>query len=507
MNQLPNSPFAAIQNKPALYDEVARRDFAMFVRQVFPLAHGGGVLGWNWHLDAMAQCLDDVDQGRNLRLLVNLPPRNLKSFMISVAWVAWMLGRDPTRNFVCISYNSELSEKLARDCLAIMQSGLYRRLFPKTIISPKRSANHDFNTTRGGGRLATSITGTLTGRGGDFIIIDDPIKPSDAYSETVRDSVNDWYRTTLASRLNDKRKGAIICVMQRLHQYDLAGLMLEDGGWHHLCLPAIAIEDGSYPLTRNRLYHRAEGEVLHESREPRSELDKTAKTQGSHTFAAQYQQQPNPAKGNIILAKWLVHMEGEFPGHGEIVQSWDTGVKDGEKNDYSACVTARLIGKEIYILHVLRKRMAFSDLLRTVTAHALEYRAQTLLVEDAASGNQLATMLRESQTPGVPLPILRKVEQDKTARVYGISPMNEQGRMILPAAAPWLADFESELTAFPSVRHDDQVDALSQILNWVALNRSQHRSEMAGPIYVEEGSGISISRYRDHPAFKNPWGV
>ncbi len=475
-------------------DELARRDFAMFVRQVFPLVHGGGVLDWNWHLDAMAHSLAEIDRGRSKRLLVNLPPRNLKSFMISVAWVAWMLGRDPRRNFVCISYSNELSAKLARDCMTVMQSSLYRRLFPKTIVSAKRSANYDFNTTRGGGRLATSITGTLTGRGGDFIIIDDPIKPGDAYSETVRESVNDWYRTTLSSRLNDKRKGAIICVMQRLHQYDLCGLMLEDGGWHHLALPAIATEDGSFPMTRGRTYHRKADEVLHPAREPRWVLGKIKSDQGSHTFAAQYQQQPVPAKGEIILKEWLVHMEGAFPNHGEIVQSWDTGIKDGEKNDYSACVTARLVGKHIYILDVFCKRMAFPELLRTVTAHALEYRAQTLLVEDAASGNQLVTMMREASAPRVPLPIARKVEQDKTARVHGMSPIIEQGRMILPKSAPWLAEFEAELTGFPSVRHDDQVDALSQLLNWIALNRKNNPTPMAGPIHVEEGSSSNTRR-------------
>lgn len=502
MNLPPNHPFSRVQNLPAFMDEIARRDFAMFVRLAFPLVHGGAALDWNWHLDTMTCYLNEIDQGRNQRLLVNLPPRNLKSFMISVAWVAWMLGRDPRRNFVCISYSNELSAKLARDCLTIMQSALYRRLFPKTIISTKRSANYDFNTTRGGGRLATSVTGTLTGRGGDFIIIDDPIKPSDAYSETVRESVNDWYRTTLSSRLNDKRKGAIICVMQRLHQYDLCGLMLEDGGWQHLCLPAVASEDGSFPMTRKRVHTRKADDVLHPSREPRWALDKIQNEQGSHTFAAQYLQAPVPAKGNIIFKDWLVHMKEEFPSHGEIVQSWDTGVKDGEKNDYSACITARLAGKHVYILDVFRKRLAFPDLLRTATAHALEYKAQTLLVEDAASGNQLITMMREAKVTGVPLPLARKVEQDKTSRVHGMSPIIEQGRLVLPTSAPWLADFEAELTAFPSVRHDDQVDALSQLINWMVINRQHSKPTLAGPIHVEEGD--SYRRYGDS-SYLDPW--
>ena len=145
-----------------------RNDFRVFLRKVFPSIRGGNLLQWNWHLDAIGQCLDDVACGRNSRLLVTMPPRNLKSITISVAWVAWMLGRDPRKNFVCVSYSSELSVSFARDCLSIMQSVWYRELFPRTVISSKRSAAHDFKTTAGGGRLATSVTGTLTGRGGDI---------------------------------------------------------------------------------------------------------------------------------------------------------------------------------------------------------------------------------------------------------------------------------------------------------------------------------------------------
>ena len=224
----------------ALLLELMRRDFAAFLRKAYPWISGGEAMLWNWHLDAIAHQLDRVRSGDNRRLLVTLPPRNGKSKTISVAWVAWMLGKEPTANFVCVSYSNELSAKLARDCLSIMQSPWYRELFPRTIISSKRSASGDFETTAGGGRLATSVTGTLTGRGGDIIILDDVIKPEEANSEATRESVNNWYQSTLASRLNDKASGAIITVMQRLHERDLAGMLIESGEWYQLSLPAIA---------------------------------------------------------------------------------------------------------------------------------------------------------------------------------------------------------------------------------------------------------------------------
>src|SRR5947199_4009990 len=133
-----------------------------------------------------------------------------------------------------------------------MRSNLYRAVFPTTRISPAKDTETEVMTTARGSRLATSVGGTLTGRGGDLIIIDDPLKPDEASSETVRESVNDWFSTTLSSRLNDKKNGAIITVMQRLHQYDLAGMLLESGDWTQLCLPAIAPENCTIPLSRGK---------------------------------------------------------------------------------------------------------------------------------------------------------------------------------------------------------------------------------------------------------------
>lgn len=175
----------------ALIRALQRRDFGSFLIRAVPWINGGADLQFNWHLDAIAYQLERVAAGDCRRLLVTMPPRSLKSITASVAWVAWMLGRDPTLNFVCVSYSGELAAKLARDCRSIISSAWYRELFPGSVISDKRSATHDFEMTAGGGRLATSITGTLTGRGGDLIIIDDPIKPDEAMSETTRNAVND----------------------------------------------------------------------------------------------------------------------------------------------------------------------------------------------------------------------------------------------------------------------------------------------------------------------------
>jgi predicted phage terminase large subunit-like protein len=476
------------QDAALLLREMQRRDFMAFLDRAWPYISGGQLLDRNWHIDAMAYRLDCVRARRSRRLLISLPPRNAKSKTVSIIWVAWMLGQDPSLNFVCVSYSNELSGNLARDCLTIMQAPWYRELFPRTII--RRAAAHDFQTTANGGRLATSVTGSLTGRGGDIIILDDVIKPDEATSEVTREAVNTWYRTTLASRLNDKESGAIICVMQRLHQFDLPGMLLEAGIWDHLALPAIAIEDENIPLTRGRRHVRREGDVLHPERESRETLEDMRAMMGSTAFAAQYQQAPVPALGNIFKASWLKTYDVPDPNAGgEIVQSWDTGIKTAEGNSFSVCITALVRNRYVYILDVWRGRLEFPELQKKAIELARAHGAHTLLIEDRASGEGLIQSLRSERPVGVPLPIVCRPTSDKPTRAEGVSSMVEAGQLLLPTEAHWLGEFKSELLSFPSGRYDDQVDALSQLLARVRDGWMDPDPEIAGPMLWVEGEG------------------
>ena len=173
------------------------------------------------------------------RLIINLPPRQLKSFIVSVALPAFILGMDPSAKIICISYSDDLAKALARDFKRIIESAWYRTVFPD--VRPTKMTESEFVTDQGGTRYATSVGGTLTGRGGDFIIIDDPIKPEEALSDKARQSTNEWYKSTLLSRLDDKAKSVLILVMQRLHVNDLTGFVEASGGFHKLALPAIAV--------------------------------------------------------------------------------------------------------------------------------------------------------------------------------------------------------------------------------------------------------------------------
>jgi len=265
-------------------DLKTRADLVTFIQRTFQTVAGGQTYDHNWHIDAIAWNLRLCTSGEVKRLAIMLPPRNLKSICASVAFPAWLLGHDPTRRIVCASYSDNLAEKLALDCRAVMESEWYRRIFPRTRISREKNSRADFMTTARGGRFSTSVGGTLTGRGGNIIIIDDPLKPDDAFSEAKRTAVNEWYDRTVVSRLDDKRTGVIIIIMQRLHLEDLVGHVISKNTtfeWSFLELPAIA-QENEYILIGDKyqIHYRAPGELLHEARESREVLEQLRRQQG-----------------------------------------------------------------------------------------------------------------------------------------------------------------------------------------------------------------------------------
>src|SRR5216684_6166036 len=210
---------------PRDYEVILRSDLDYFAELCFRELNPQAAFAMNWHIEVIAAKLAAVREGKIRRLIINLPPRHLKSLLASIAFPAWCLGHDPSAQILSVSYGQELADKLARDCRSIMMSPWYRRIFP-TRLAPHRQAVQEFVTTRQGYRLATSNGGVLTGRGADIILIDDPLKPEEALSEAQRQTANDWYDHTLYSRLNDKRHGVIVIIMQRLHEDDLVGHVL-----------------------------------------------------------------------------------------------------------------------------------------------------------------------------------------------------------------------------------------------------------------------------------------
>jgi len=449
-------------------DALYRVNFGAFAYAAYEVVHPHEPLCPNWHIDCICHHLSAMEATRlPARLIVNLPPRSLKSYLVSVAWVAWLLGRRPSLRIICASYSEELAHKFSRDCRALMESRFYKRVFP-TRLNPKKSTETEFETTKRGSRLATSVGGTLTGRGGDIFIIDDPTKANDANSQVALEAANEWFRNTALSRLNDQSKSLVVVTQQRLHTDDLSGVLIERG-WPSLVIPAIATEAQDYALSDGEVYHRPAGELLQPDRDRPEAIEEIKLSVGSRIFAAQYQQNPTPPEGNMIKAAWLRRYDSIPPRNKfrSLVLSCDPAGKTGIKNDYTAMTLVGIDAKEMYLLHVERGHWSVVEMQKRITARASQWEATHIIIEDTASGMGLIQLLRE-QTP---LPVIgQHPTDDKETRLSQHEGRFEAGRILLPVEAPWLADFESELLAFPSGRYDDQVDALLLCLDWFSKN-------------------------------------
>jgi predicted phage terminase large subunit-like protein len=443
-----------------------REDLGTFTVKVFQTVSPGDHYLHNWHVDAIVYALLQVHAGQSPRLIITQPPRSLKSICTSVAFVAWSLGHDPSKRFACVSYSQELAATFARQFRVVVNSDWYRQLFPSMRIA--KDTEIECVTTKGGGRFAVPVGGSFTGRGADIIIVDDPMKAGDAPSETARRTVNEWYGATLLSRLDDKEQGAIILVMQRLHEDDLAGTLLLKGGWEHLDLPAIAEEDQNILIGPGAVHSRKKGEVLHPERESRDRLEEIRREMGSLNFSAQYLQRPVPLEGNLIKRVWLRYYD-DAPSRGpgfEIVQSWDVASTTGEINDWSVCTTWLKTKRRYYLLDVWRGRLEFPHLKRKLVALAREHCPRRILIEQAGPGLHLIQELKADPQSGVPVPIGIKPEGDKLVRMEAQSARFEAEQVHLPKDAQWLGEFLHEILAFPNARHDDQIDSVSQFLNW-----------------------------------------
>ena len=448
-------------------DALLRNDLVAFTQKAFAELTPGRRFEPSWHHEAMANWLGAVATTHELhRLIINVPPRSLKSMMATVALPAFLLGRDPTLKIITVCYGQDLANVFSRQTRQIMRTEWYQRLFPSTRIDGQ-GAEAMFRTTAGGFRMATSVEGTLTGRGGDLIIIDDPQKAGDAMSVNRRDAAHQWITETLFTRLDNKIDGGIILVQQRLHEDDLSGRLLETGQWAHMKVPVIAVEDQSIRIGRfpsPRIHQRRIGDLLDETRQTHESLDSLKQEMGSAAFAAQYQQDPLPPEGNMIKVSWFREYR-DLPFEGRIVLSIDTAVKSGEHNDWSVIACWLLNEGRYYLKSVWRRRVDYPELKACVIEHAERLNPDTILIEDKGTGSGLIQELKQD-TRGFPIIAYSPGTTDKATRMQVQSSKIESGLVFLPTAAPWLDDYLDEFRRFPNGKHDDQVDASSQLLDW-----------------------------------------
>lgn len=278
-----------------------RQHFGTFIAKAFATVNPGIEYSHNWHVDVIAEYLEACRRGDVRRLIINMPPRYLKSLIVNVAWSAYLLGHNPRTRIISASYAQALSVKHALDTRLVLQSEWYQQLFPSFSIARDQNEKEKIVTGLRGHRMAVSVGSAVTGEGGDFLIVDDPMNPQQAMHQPTREMVKQWFDHTLSTRLNDKKKGVIVVVMQRLHAEDLSAYLTGRGGFELLSLPAIALADemilGSVMCKK--------GEPLHAARENVQMLEDMRRDMGSYGFQAQYQQTPISEAHGMIRLVWF----------------------------------------------------------------------------------------------------------------------------------------------------------------------------------------------------------
>ncbi len=350
-----------------------------------------------------------------------------------MAWPAWLLGQNPARRIISASYSQALATKHSLDTRLIINSPWYQKIFPKTQIVSDHNQKDKFITTKRGFRLATSVGGTLTGEGGNFLILDDPHNPAHMNSITMRTQTLNWYDQVFASRLDDKKKGVMVLIMQRLHTDDLTGYLLAKNhkSWEYLSIPAIAKTKLYFPspFRKNDDQKFYKNAVLHAEKEDIKALKNIESDIGSFTFSAKYLQNPLPIENDLIKQSWLKFYNAHPEEFLSITQSWDTAIKGGTHNDYSACTTWGETQNTYYLLDVFREKMEFPTLKRKIIQHAEKWKPHNILIEDKASGGSIIQDIRaETKLPIISI----NPKLDKIARLLSVSSMLESGKILFP---------------------------------------------------------------------------
>ena len=462
-NWLPTDRAAARCLLEQITREKAERSLPEFIKQAWQVIEPGTEYVDNWHIHLIGEYMEAVNAGHIRRLIINIPPRHMKSLEVTVCYPVWTWIKRPEKRFIKVSYSDSLSRKhniIARD---IITSPWYQsRWGDRFQLKDDVNRQAEFKNTSQGFMISTSVGGALTGEGGDVIIIDDPQNPLMANSETERESSVNFFKNTLQTRLNNPQTGVFIVIMQRLHENDLTGHILsEQLGYEHLCLPAIAEKKTiiTFPMSGKEII-REPGDILNPGRFNQEVLDGLKKSMGSVQFAGQFQQTPAPAEGIIFKREWLHNFYTATPRTTDI-QSWDMAFT---KSEGSAKVAGFVMGKagaDIYIRDLVNDKMDFTESVAAVRTLSGKWKsARAKVVENKANGPAIVNTLKK-EIPGM---VEFNPKGSKEERAMSVTPYFEAGNIHFPdpKANPWVEDLIRDLLMFPKGEYKDTVDALVQ---------------------------------------------
>ncbi|GAB5504389.1 phage terminase large subunit [Pyruvatibacter sp.] len=443
-----------------LLNSVLSLDFLAFVEKCFDQLHGPGRFVPGAHINVVTHHVERAIAGEHKRLLINMPPRHLKSFIVSVCLPAFLLGKSPGKKIILATYGEKLSVEHASKTRAIMSSGWYREVFPKTNVAPNTS-NTMLRTTQNGYLFATSVDGPGTGFGADVILVDDLAK-ADA-SPAERDKANKWFEVTLATRFDDPKQGVTIVAMHRTHTDDLSGYLLAQTNWTHLKLSAIATASQSLAMGTGSKFTRNIGDALHPERMTGADIEVQRATLIPSVFAAQYQQEPDAESEALFDRKWFHDIPEvmNLNNYDYIVHSWDAASGEAATASFSVCTVWGILGDRCDLIHVYRKRVNYTRLRVAALKLVRRYPPTHIVIENASSGRALLSDLMNLFDGRI---IAAVPTRGKTERAEEILDLLYAHGINYPKHAPWANDFLQEVLAFPAGFHDDQVDSLTQFL-------------------------------------------
>ena len=453
----------------SLRAEICRRNLKDFIRTAWPIIEPSELV-WGWHIDAVAKHLEAVTRGQIRNLLITIPPRHAKSTIVSVMWPSWEWATSPERRWLFASYAESLAIRDNVKARRLVQSPWYQLNWGYVFqFQGDQNEKRKVETDRGGHRIAVGTGGAATGEGGDRLVIDDPHNIAEIESAITRKGVLDWFDQVWSTRANNPKTTARVIIMQRSHCDDLAGHVLEQGGWEHLSIPT-EYEGATRKTAIGWCDPRtAEGALLWPERFGPVEVVEAKRTLGSFAYAGQHQQRPVPATGGVWKRAWFrFYRRAELPAKFDLTMaSWDCAFKDLKTCDF---VAGQLWGRkaaDFYFLDQVHARLDFPATLQAIRDlnRRAKYAVNGVLIEDKANGSAVISTLK-LEIPGL---IAVDPEGGKEGRAAAVAPLIEAGNVLLPMPdeQPWIEDTLIEFVTFPAARHDDRVDAASQALLWM----------------------------------------
>lgn len=489
---------------------LAEKSLAEFSKQAWHIVEPNRVYAHNWHIDAICEHLEAVVNGEIRNLLINMPPRHMKSLLCSVFFPAWVWGPRgiPESRWLYSSYAQSLSSRDSMKTRRIIKHPWYQERWGDVFqLQKDQDEKLKFENDSTGHRIASSVKGANTGEGGDYIVADDPHKVNETESKAERMSVVNWWDNEMSTRGNDPATYRKIVVMQRIHEMDLSGHILHQGGYEHLCLPAeyeskrkYWFQEGPKKVLREidvqdhetsigwRDPRTKEGELLWKDRFTRESLEELKTRLGSRGTAGQLQQRPAPAKGDIVEREWWRF----FPGRPEdklkemefLMLSWDCAFKGTKDTDFVVGQVWGKKGPDRFLIDQYRKQMGFVETIQAMLYMNAKWpQVNENLIEEKANGPAVIDLLKKK----IPALIPYNPTSSKESRVNAVAPLIEGGNIYLPDVNVynWVEEYIEEWTVFPNGTNDDQVDATTQALirlssgnQWMAFANMKDNDEV-----------------------------